>query len=75
MLSTQTWINSNRMADAVSEGNDRSPWKEVHRLNKSCNFLPNVMSFTKVQKILLTYFPQSLNNYTILLDSVRFDED
>ena len=33
----------NRMAEAISVGNGRNLWKEVHSFKKSCHFLPNVM--------------------------------
>ena len=39
VIKEETRIKSNRMAEAISEGNDRNLWKEVHSLNKSCHFL------------------------------------
>ena len=39
VIKEETRIKINRMAVAVSEGNDRNLWEKVHSLKKSCNFL------------------------------------
>ena len=43
VIKEETRIKSNRMAETINEGNDRNLWTEVHRLKKSCHFLPNVI--------------------------------
>ena len=38
VIKEETRIKSNRMAEAISESNDRNLWKEVHSLRKILSF-------------------------------------
>ena len=38
VIKEETRIKSNRMAEAISEGNDRNLWKEVHSFKKILSF-------------------------------------
>ena len=40
VIKEQNRIKSNRMANAISESNDRNLWKEVHKLRKTCRSVP-----------------------------------
>ena len=66
-------IKSNRMAEAISEGHDRNLWKEVHSLNKSCNFRPNVIDGHIDSEDIADFFSSTFEQ--LLYNSVGFDED
>ena len=43
VIKEETTIKSYIMVEAISDSKDRNLWKEVHSLNKSCHFQPNVI--------------------------------
>ena len=72
VMKEETRIKSNRMAEAISEGNDRNLWKEVHSLKKSCHFLPNVIDGRIGSEDIADLFSSKFEQ---LYNFVGFDED
>ena len=61
-------IKSNRTAEAISGGNDRSLWKEVHSVTRPCNFRLNVIDGHIVSEEIANLFSSKFEQLTILLD-------
>ena len=72
VIKEETMIKCNRMAEAISEGNERNLWKEVHSLKNSCHFLPKVFDGHIGSEDILDLFSSKFDQ---LYNSVGFDED
>ena len=72
VIKEETRINSNRMAEAINEGNDRNLWTEVHSLKKYCLFLPNVIHGHIGSEDIADLFSSKFEQ---LYNSAGFDKD
>ena len=63
-------IRNNRMGEAISTNNDRELWKEVKKMTKSNNNLPNVIDgFTEIEEISGIF----ADKYDTLYNSVSYN--
>ena len=72
VIKEQNRIESNRMANAVSEGNDRNLWKEVHKLRKTCKPVPNVIDGRTKTEDIADLFSTKFEE---LYNSVGYDDE
>ena len=72
VIKEQNRIKSNRMANAISEGNDRNLWKEVHKLRKTCKSVPNVIDGRTKTEDITDLFSTKFEE---LYNSVGYDDE
>ena len=71
IVKKETLLRNNKMAEAISDNNDRVLWDEVRKYSKSNNDLPNGMDgHSKVEEITDTF----TDKYNTLYNSVSYTE-